>query len=217
MISPVKKFWATWGWIMPEKLTKTQKFRKSQLALKNKIWSFARFLKLSFTSTVRNVTIWCALESPHLGQPFKYLGHHHITHRKFVRATWSWKMSQKLTKTQKFRVSQLALQNKIWSFVRFLKLSFISTNCNVTIWCALDSPGLGQPFKYLERYHITRRKVFRGTWSWKMLQKLFFQSQLNLSKFLSFGQFLRHFSTSGGSKKFSMSDMMMSKVFKRLP
>ena len=42
---------------MPQKLTKTQKFRESQLALKNKIWSFARFLKLSFTSTVRNVTI----------------------------------------------------------------------------------------------------------------------------------------------------------------
>ena len=30
-------------------------------------------------------------------------------------------------------------------------------------------------------------------------------------------QDLRHFSTSGGSKKFSMGDMMMSKVFKRLP
>ena len=46
---------------------------------------------------------------------------------------------------------------------------------------------------------------------------LVFQSQLRLSKFLSFGQFLRHFSTSCGSKTFSMSDMMMSKVFKRLP
>ena len=46
---------------------------------------------------------------------------------------------------------------------------------------------------------------------------LVFQSQLRLSKFLSFGQFLGHFSTSGGSKKFSMGDMMMSKVFKRLP
>ena len=40
---------------------------------------------------------------------------------------------------------------------------------------------------------------------------------LRLSKFLSFGQFSGHFSTSGGSKKFSMGDMMMSKVFKMLP
>ena len=45
---------------------------------------------------------------------------------------------------------------------------------------------------------------------------LVFQSQLRLSKFLSFGQFLRHFSTSGGSKKFSMGDMVTLKVFKRL-
>ena len=120
----------------------------------------------------RTVMIRCALESPYLGQPFKYLGHHHITHRKFFRATWSWKMPQKLTKTQKFRESQLALKNKIWSFARFLKLSFTSTVRNVMIWCALDSPGLGQPFKYLERYHITHRKFFRATWSWKMPQKL---------------------------------------------
>ena len=33
----------------------------------------------------------------------------------------------------------------------------------------------------------------------------------------SFHQFLRNFSTSGGSKKFSMGDMIMFKVFKRLP
>ena len=44
-----------------------------------------------------------------------------------------------------------------------------------------------------------------------------FQSQLRLSKFLSFDQYLSHFSTSGDSKKFSMSDMIMFKVFQRLP
>ena len=109
-----KVFRATWSWKMPQKRTKTQKFRKSQLALKNKIWSLARFVKLRFTSTARNVTIWCALESPGLGQPFKYLERYHITRRKFFRATWSWKMPQKLTKTQNFRTSQLALKNKIW-------------------------------------------------------------------------------------------------------
>ena len=118
------------------------------------------------------ITIWCALESPHLGQPFKYLRHHHITHRKFFRDTWNWKIPQKLTKTQKFRESQLALKNKISSFAHFLKPSFTSTVHNVTIWCALDSTGLEQSFKYFERYHITRRKVFRATWSWKMPQKL---------------------------------------------
>ena len=101
--------------------------------------------------------IRCALDSPYLGQPFKYLGHRHITHRKFFRATWSWKMPQKLTKTQKFRESQLALKNKILSFSRFLKLSFTSTVRNIMVWRALDSPGLGQLFKYLGHYHIIRR------------------------------------------------------------
>ena len=72
---------------MPQKLTKTQKFRESQLALKNKIWSLARFLKLSFTSTVRNGTIRCALESPGLGQPFNYFERHYITRKKFSRDT----------------------------------------------------------------------------------------------------------------------------------
>ena len=107
----------------------------------------------------RTVMIRCALESPYLGQPFKYLEQHQITHRKFFRGTWSQKVHQKLTKTQKFRESQLALKNKILSFARFLRLSFTATFRNVMIWCALDSPGPGQSFKYLERYHITRWKI----------------------------------------------------------
>ena len=48
-------------------------------------------------------------------------------------------------------------------------------------------------------------------------QNLLFQSQLRLSKFLSFRQFLAHFLTSGGSKNFSMGDMRMSRVFKSFP
>ena len=118
------------------------------------------------------ITFWCALESSHVGQPFKYLGHYHITRRKVFRATWSWKMPQKLTKTQKFRKSQLALKNKICSFARFLKLSFTSTVHNVMIRCVLDSPGLGKPFKYLGHHHLTHRNCFRATWIWKMPQKL---------------------------------------------
>ena len=161
--------------------------------------------------------IWCALESPDLGQPFKYLGHHPITHRKCFRATWSWKMPQKRTKTQKFRESQLALKNKIWSLARFLTLSFTSTSRNVTIWCALDNPGLGQPFRYLERYHISRRKFFRDTWSWKNSSKTDQNSEISKVSVGSEKTVLRHFSTSGGSKKFSTGDMISFKVFQRLP
>ena len=166
---------------------------------------------------------WRALDRPHLGKPSRYLEHYHITHRKVFRATWSQKVGQKLTKTQKFRESQLALENKILSFARFLRLNFTSTLRNVMMWHALDSPGLGQAFRYLEHYHITHRKVFIASWSEAKPQKtrkrqnLVFQSQLRLSKFLCFHQFLAHFLTSGGSKNFSMSDMMTFKAFKRLP
>ena len=72
-------------------------------------------------------------------------------------------MPEKLTKTQKFRKSHLVLKNKIWSLARFLKLSFTSLVRNITIGYALDRPGLGQLLKYIERYHITREKVFRAT------------------------------------------------------
>ena len=57
---------------MRQKLTKTQKFRMSHLALKNKILSFARCPTLSCTATFRNAMILCMLDSPDSGQPFKY-------------------------------------------------------------------------------------------------------------------------------------------------
>ena len=164
---------------------------------------------------MRNVTMWCALESPGLGQAFKYLGHHHITNRQFFRATWSWKMPQKWIKTQKFRESQLALKNKIWSSARFLKLSFTSTIRNVTIWCALESPSLGQPFKYLERYHITRKKVFRATWSWKMPQILFFRANWDFRNFWVLVSFWGIFNFKC-LWNFFAGDMMTFKVFQRL-
>ena len=66
-------------------------------------------------------------------------------------------------------------------------------------------------------HDITNRRSEAKLQKTRKRPNLVFQSQLRLSKFLSFGQFLRHFSTSGGSKKFSMGDMTMSKVFKRLP
>ena len=46
----------------------------------------AIFLKI-FKNTCRMTMIRCALESPDLGQPFKYLGRYHITHKKIFRAT----------------------------------------------------------------------------------------------------------------------------------
>ena len=128
-------------------------------------------------------------------QPLKYLKRHHITHRKIFRATWSQNVRQKLMKPQNFRESHFALKNKILPFARFLRLSYTSSLRNVTIWCALDIPGLGKPVKYLERHHITHRKFFRATWSWKR-PNLVFQSQLRVSKIMSFRQFLPNFSTS---------------------
>ena len=44
---------------------------------------FLNILKFNYHMTM----IRCALESPDLGQAFKYLGYHHITHRKFFRGT----------------------------------------------------------------------------------------------------------------------------------
>ena len=66
-------------------------------------------------------------------------------------------------------------------------------------------------------HEITNRRSEASLQKTRKRLNLVFQSQLRLSKFLSFGKFLGHFSTSGGSKKFSMGDMMMFKVFKKLP
>ena len=72
-------------------------------------------------------------------------------------------------------------------------------------------------FQRTSNLDITNRRSEAKLQKTRQRPNLVFQSQLRLSKFLSFGQFLGHFSTSSGSKKFSMGDMMMSKVFKRLP
>ena len=47
----------------------------------------------------------------------------------------------------------------------------------------VDSPYLGQPFKYLECYHITRRNFLRATWSWRMPQILFFRANWDFRNF----------------------------------
>ena len=107
--------------------------------------------------------IRCALDSPDLGQAFKYLGRYHITHRKFSRANWSRKVSQKLDESQKFRESQLALKSQILYFPVIPKRSFACTRRMIMIRCVLENPDLGQAFKHLWRYHMG---IFfrRGIW-----------------------------------------------------
>ena len=159
---------------MPQRPTKTQKFRKSQLALKNKIWSLARFVKLSFTSTVRNVTIWCALESPGLGKPFKYLERYHITSKKAFRATWSWKclISCFLEPTETFEISEF------WSvFEAFFNFKWLIKGCL--------RPGLSSahPIVTLRTVEVklsfTKRAkdqilFFRANWDFRKKQWLLF-------------------------------------------
>ena len=125
-------------------MDESQKFRDSQLPLKSQILSFAHFLRRSFFSICDNIMIRCALDGPDLGQAFKYLGRYHITHRKFSRANWSRKVSQKLDESQKFRESQLVLKSQILYFPLIPRRCVISTHRMNIIWCALESPDLGK-------------------------------------------------------------------------
>ena len=78
--------------------------------LKKMVLSFACFLKLISTSTLRNIMILCPLDSPEVRLPFKYLERHHIIlgkfleplevkkcaknswkHRNFESLNWLWK------------------------------------------------------------------------------------------------------------------------------
>ena len=72
-------------------------------------------------------------------------------------------------------------------------------------------------FQRTSNRDITHRRSEAKLQKTRKRPNLLFQSQLRLSKFLSFGQFWGHFSTSGGYKKFSMGDMITFKVFQRLP
>ena len=113
-ITQRKNFRATWIQEVRQKLMKSQKFRESQSALKNKILPLTRFVRISSISTLRRVKNWCALDIPDLEQPFEYLERYHKTHRKIFRATWSQnshqKVRQKLMKTQ----IQLKLSKFLW-------------------------------------------------------------------------------------------------------
>ena len=65
-------------------------------------------------------------------------------------------------------------------------------------------------------HHLIKRTSEANLQKARKRQILVFQSKLRLSKFLSFHPFLTIILTSGGSKFFSMGDMMACKVFKRL-
>ena len=96
----------------PKKWSKLRNFESLNWLWKTRFVFFAGFLRLNFTSTIRTVIVWRILEHPGIGQPFKYIERYHVTHRKIFRATRSWKMFQKRTKTQKFRDSQFALKKR---------------------------------------------------------------------------------------------------------
>ena len=53
-------------------------------------------------------------------------------------------------------------------FLNILKYTYRMT----MIRCALERPDLGQAFRHPICHHITRRKFSRGTWSWRISQKL---------------------------------------------
>ena len=57
-----KNFRDTWNEKVRQKMMKSQKFRQSQFAQKNKNLHFALFPRLISTTTLRNVMIWCALD-----------------------------------------------------------------------------------------------------------------------------------------------------------
>ena len=63
----------------------------------------------------RIIMILCALESPDLGQPFKYLERYHGTRGKSLQSS-QVSAKTKLIKTQKFRQSQLAPTSQILYF-----------------------------------------------------------------------------------------------------
>ena len=123
---------------------------------------FLNILKYTYRMTM----IRCALERLDLMQSFKYPGCHHITHRKFSRGTWSWRISQKLMKLRNF------VKSKILHSSLITRCSFTSMQRETMIWCAPESLALRQPFQYLQRYYITHRKLPRATWSQKSFWKM---------------------------------------------
>ena len=132
----------------------------------------------------------CALESPDLGQPFKYLERSHITRRKFLKDIWSKKITPKVGENSK--ISRFSSGSEKQDFVfGVLRLSFKFTILNVLIWCVIDSPDLEQPFKYFERAHISHRKILRAIWRKNVLQKLMKTQESRESHLdLCFHQFL---------------------------
>ena len=157
----------------------------------------------------------------------------------FFRANWDSRNFWVLVRFWGIFQLQVALKNflwVIWWYPRYLKgcprlrlssahriMTVITTdqsffidksfNPPPTLLLVLDHASLNLKIEFCEMLHPAWSKT-----SIRVRQRpnLVFQSQLRLSKFLSFGPFLGHFSTSGGSKKFSMGDMRMFKVFKRL-
>ena len=129
---------------------------------------------------------WCPKHTQNViapGQPFKYLGHYHITSKKFLEPPEVEKCLKNGPKLRNFESlswlwkTRFGLWRFLWSLASLIR--FVMSRFDVR-WKSL---GLGQPFKYLERYHITSKKVFRATWSWKMPQILFVRSNWDFRNF----------------------------------
>ena len=129
---------------------------------------------------------------------------------------------------KKWRIQNLTLQSQLrlsnfLTFIKFLR-NFstsigsrkISMGDKITLKVFKSLPKIKTLQRTLNHDHTMRRDEATLRNNWK-IQNLTLQSQLRLSKFLTFINFLRNFSTSSSSRKFSMGDMVTTKVCKSLP
>ena len=130
--------------------------------------------------------IRCALESPDLGQAFKYLERYHITHRKFSRATWSRKVCKKWMKVRNFETLsclwkvKFCLSRIFWGVASFLYviISWFDVRWKALIMDKLfnDLNSIISPIKnFLEPLEVEKfvqklmkvRNFESLTWLWK--------------------------------------------------
>ena len=131
------------------------------------------------------------------------------------------------TLRNKWKIKNLTLQSqlrlsKFLTFIRFLRDFLTSRGSRKFSMCDMKTHKLFKSLpqiKALRRTsnhdHTMRKREATLQKKWK-IQNLTLQSQLRLSKFLTFIRFLRNFSTSSGSRKFSMGYMITTKLFKSL-
>ena len=122
----------------------------------------------------RTVVIQSALDSPDLGEHFRYLERHDKCCRKISTDTGSWKPPQKTAKREenpaqihsRFRVRKA----KITYF--HISVCVLCLVCRMDmIQCALDSPHLVECFRYPHWYNMMRKKPLEPFKVTKLCQK----------------------------------------------